>query len=144
MTLTPCPYEIVASVASLQFDSAGTMPSDSPGNPSPVVRPNPKRFRYDASVVLPTRPPTFAIPMLLDSATMSASIMVSTGCSCESWIVYSSTSIESGTWKRCVIDTAPDSMAAAAVITLLTDPGSNASVTATFRSRPGSCVATCP
>ena len=119
------------------------MPSDSPGNPSPVVRPKPKRLRYDASVVLPTRPPTLAMPMLLDSATMSASVMVSTGCGCESWIVYWSTCIESGTWNRWVIDTAPDSIAAAAVITLLTEPGSNASVTAGFRSRAGSCAATC-
>ena len=42
-----------------------------------------------------------------------------------------------------MIDTVPDSIAAAAVMTLLTEPGSNASVTAGFRSRAGSFAATC-
>ncbi len=92
-------------------------------------------------MVFPMTPATFAMPMLLDSAMMSESIMVSTGCGCESWIVYWSTCIDAGTWNRWVSDTAPDSSAAAAVMILFTDPGSNASVTVRLRHRSGSVSA---
>ena len=76
--------------------------------------------------------------MLLDSAMMSPIVMVSTGCTCESWIVNGPTCIEAGTRKRSSSPTAPVSSAAAAVMILFTEPGSKASVSARLRYSSGS------
>ena len=43
LTVSPCPYAAVASRASDHSDNGGTSPAVSPGNPLPVVRPNPNR-----------------------------------------------------------------------------------------------------
>ena len=72
--------------------------------------------------------------MLLDCATMSPSVIAWTGCECESFTVYPPTCIHHGTWKTSRTPTDPLSSAAAAVTTLFTDPGSNMSVTARFRT----------
>ncbi len=76
--------------------------------------------------------------MLLDSAMMSASVMGVTGCGWESWIVKPSISRVAGTAKTSSSATAPVSSAAAAVMTLFTEPGSHRSVTGRFRYVAGS------
>ena len=62
------------------------MPFDSPGNPTPVAWPSPNRARYVASAAEPNRSATLTAPMLLDSATMSPSVICIGGCGWESWI----------------------------------------------------------
>ena len=44
-TVRPCPYATVASVAFVHDARLGTTPAVSPGNPSPVGRPNPNFAR---------------------------------------------------------------------------------------------------
>ena len=78
--------------------------------------------------------------MLLDWATMSPRVMSWMGWAWESLTVYPPTLIHDGTRKTSRRPTAPVSRAAAAVTTLLTDPGSNMSVTARFRIASRSAV----
>ena len=72
---------------------------------------------------------------------MSPSVISSTPCGSASWIVYPSTSRVPGTRNVSVGVTDPDSIAAAAVIVLFTEPGSQVSVTARFTKRLASKVA---
>ncbi len=69
---------------------------------------------------------------------MSPSVIVSTGCTWESWISNCPTCRWAGTWNRWVTLTDPVSKAAAAVMILFTEPGSNVSVNARLRHGPGS------
>ena len=64
------------------------------------------------------------VPTLLDSAMMSVSVIAWVGCECESWNQRSETRYRSGTDRRSSRPMTSSSNAAAAVMTLLTDPGS--------------------
>ena len=63
---------------------------------------------------------------------MSPSVIVSVPCGSASWIVYPSIERVPATWNVSVGRTTPEDSAAAAVIVLLTEPGSKVSVTARF------------
>src|SRR3954469_4801470 len=140
VTATPWPTGMVPMLAAVQSPTEGRMPSTSPGNPTPVGWPSPNRARYWAMRRCPTRWASLIVPTLLDWAMMSAIVIDSTGCTCESWNTHSghssgSSAITSGTSNRSSGRTSPSSIAADAVMTLFTEPGSYTDTMAGFWSR---------
>src|SRR6478609_1403151 len=68
--------------------------------------------------------PAMIVPTLLDFASTPANVRASTACACESWKTLPARWISPGTAKGVDGVTTPSSSAAAAVITLLVEPGS--------------------
>src|SRR5450631_3570727 len=127
LTASPWPYMTVYRWEPLQSWDLAKMPGVSPGKWIPVSAPTPKARKYFSRVGAGTFSPTFMVPMLLDWAMTPANVSFSTSWSWESRNDWPARDSRLGTSTRVVGVAAPSCRAAAAVMTLAMEPGSNAS-----------------
>ena len=80
----PCPIGSVAIVEPDQSLRGIMMPGDSPGKSSPVADPKPNFFMYSASFAPPRSRPILIVPTFEDCSMISATVIVSVACECES------------------------------------------------------------
>jgi hypothetical protein len=103
------------------------IPDVSPGNWMPDFWPTPNLRKYPSRVAGGTFSPTIMVPMLLDWAITPAKVSFSTAWSWESRNDWPARASRLGTTTGVVGLATPSWRAAAAVMTLAMDPGSNAS-----------------
>lgn len=90
----------------------------------PVESPTPNFFRYRYNLSGPIRSAVRIAPRLLDFASIPVRVRCSTPCATSSWNTWSERCRTGGTVTGDVGVAAPSSIAAAAVMILLVDPGS--------------------
>src|SRR5450631_1790221 len=136
LTASPWPYITVYRWEPLQSRDRAKMPGVSPGKWIPVGAPTPKARKYLSRVAAGTFSPTFMVPMLLDWAMTPANVSFSTAWSCESMKDWPARDSRLGTTTGVAGVATPSCRAAAAVITLAMEPGSNASPKALLLRSP--------
>src|SRR5699024_5245995 len=120
----PWPIGRLAKVPPDHCSNAGKRPDDSFGNSIPVVLPNPNFSRYSANFSSPRRCAICSVPTLDDLPKIPAVVYGSTPWCQASATLTPAISMEPGTWWTSSGVVTPSSIAAAAVTTFATEPGS--------------------
>jgi hypothetical protein len=137
----PWPMGRLANVLPDHWSWGGTRPALSPGSPTLVRWPRPIRLSMSTKRSAPTRCAVSSVPMLDESANTPVNVRFTVPCDHASRTVRSATRSSPGTGSTVSGVTTPLSIPAAAVTTLLTEPGSKGAETAGFPNDSGVAAA---
>ena len=120
----PWPIGTFPIVEPDHWSGGSTKPALSPGKPTPVARPKPKRLIQRDSRSLPSFSASVIAPTFDECERIFATLIVSVPRSSASWMTRSATAIDPGSTKLVCGVTSPSESVPATVTSLNVEPGS--------------------